>query len=346
MFAIVLIVPQGVVLLLRRRFTALRPRWLRLVTLELRRIGRPVTRLVGGIESCLVRVGSALGRGSRVFLGWCLRNRFESLVLFVVLLSTSGWAWSKIPISEGTEQGKGHLEFRLGLPKSLTLYEAQEIFKKFEAAFDARRDDLKIDSITAWFDSSHGELDLFFAPGVRIKAEEFFNEQKENMPKIPGVSFRLSGDMFSDDNWGKRLRVFLRGPDLDMLYATGDLIEKELSDTRRFPELDDVRMRRDDVRDEVRVIVQRELAQHYDVGARTISRMVSWAIRGAALPDYETEDRELPFWIRYDDSDKDSIEDLGSVLIYRPSGDPYDSRTSRPTTSTQARGRFDESMAR
>ena len=40
------------------------------------------------------------------------------------------------------------------------------------------------------------------------------------------------------------------------------------------------------------------------------------------MPDYETDDRELPFWIRYDDSDKENIDDLGSVLVYRPEGEP------------------------
>lgn len=261
-------------------------------------------------------------RWTGLFLGWCLRNRFESCVLFGSILLTTIFAFWAVEKGDEMSEGSSRIELQVTLPKNRSLEEAIHIFEQLEAVFDRRRAELGIRSITSWFDARDGEVNLFFDPGVRIRAEEFFDRAKSFLPRIPDVRVELGGDIYSEDRWGERLRVFVRGNDFPALREIGDRVEAELRDRTTFPELSNVLQVRQDERDEVQVRVRREVADHYGIDARAVSNMVSWAIRGAMLPDFETEERELPFWIRYQDADKEDVTELNAIPVYRPGGEP------------------------
>lgn len=315
-------VPQGAILLLRAKKRRKAPRRWRVLRVVWHRWTNRPRRYFDFFERVMLSLGARLNFWTQRVLGLCLAHRFEAFMVFGAILATSFWAWKKVPVTSDMESGQARIEYQVTLPKNRTFREANELFEQVEQVFDQRREELKIETITSWFNVQEGEFRLYFEPGVRIKAEDFFNEHKAILPKIPGVTIRISGDMFTAEDWGERLRVFVRGADLDTMYKIGEKVESELSNKGLFPELEDFRIQEDSARDEVRVTAAREIAQHYGINSQSIGRMVSWALRGAVLPDYQTEDRELPLWIRYDDADKEGIEELDSVPVYRPDGEP------------------------
>ncbi len=275
-----------------------------------------------GMDAASVLRPSRVNRWTQSFLDWCLRHRFEAFVLFALVVGSVWLISGRMKKSDDMGEGSSRVEFRVTLPKNTSLSEANDVFGRLEASLDARRDELGIRSLTSWFDSRDGNLNVFFEPGRRVRREEFFERIKPFLPRIADVRVELEGDVFSREGWGERVRVFVRGGDFRIVSELGDEVQRALLDREMFPEITDVVQAREDERDEVRVTVRRDWAQHHGIDAGSVGSMVSWAIRGAVLPDYETEDRELPFWIRYEDSDKENIDDLRAIPVYREDGVP------------------------
>ncbi|MBI4585532.1 MAG: efflux RND transporter permease subunit [Planctomycetes bacterium] len=283
------------------------------------------------------RLAGAAGRGSAVTGGglpmpgsfpnrWCegildrcLEHRFEAFLIFTLIFLSTWSASQLVKKNEGPIEGGSRMSFIVRLPKNLNLGEANDIFTRLEKVFDERREELRIRSITSWFDRRGGDLHLYFNRGVRVNEEEFFKKAEAMLPRIPDVKVRQGGDEYADENKGNRVRIYIRGTDLPTLFEIGDRVQREIK-SPAFPEVIDVALAGDQEEEEVQVTVNREWAQHYGINAGSVSNMVSWAIRGAMLPDYQTEDRELPFWIRYQDADKENVEELNAIPVYRPDG--------------------------
>jgi HAE1 family hydrophobic/amphiphilic exporter-1 len=279
----------------------------------------------GGAEAALGGAParhSGANRATRALLAWCLRHRLAALLAAGALLATTQLGFRLLPKADAPMDGPRRLQMRLELPKNFTLRQADGAFAQVEEAVRQAGKDLGIRSITCWFDSQGGDLNVFLEPGARIKEQEFFAAIGPQLPRLPGVTYRLGFEDFARDQGGERLRVFIQGNDLDALEEAAGLVQEELEDRRKFPELEQVARWREDEREEVRIQVERRAAQHFGVDTATVSRMVAWALRGAPLADFLVADRELPFWIRYSDADKENVEELNAIRIFRPGGEP------------------------
>ncbi|MCZ6795578.1 MAG: efflux RND transporter permease subunit [Planctomycetota bacterium] len=257
-------------------------------------------------------------------LAWCLRHRITALVVAGALLASMQLAFTWLPKADLNLDGPRGVQMSLELPPNTSLREANETFARVEDAVReaGERKDLGIKSITSWFDSRGGEVNVFFEPGRRMEEKEFFLIMKPELPKLPGVKFHLGFESFSRDMGRQRLRVFIQAQDYDRLVEAEEIVRRALEDSERFPQLGDVARWSEDERDEVTIEVDRRAAQQLGVDTATVSRMVSWALRGAPLPDFVVDDREYPFWVCYNDVIKESVHELKSILIHRPGQKP------------------------
>lgn len=254
---------------------------------------------------------------------WCIQNRLAAVVLAIGLLSTIGVAYRLLPKARFDMEGPSQVEIVLELPRNTTLEEANETFGFYERVVreKAKAANIAVESVTAWFDRRGGEMRVFFPPGESPPQEQFFRAI-EPLPRLPGVRCQLGHESFSEDRGEQRIRVFIEGNDYDRLEEAQSRVEAILSDREVFPELGDVARWSEDERDEVVVEVDRSAAQFFGLDTAGISRMVSWALRGALLPDFVAGEREYQFRVAYEDREKESVEELDSVLIYRPDGSP------------------------
>lgn len=252
---------------------------------------------------------------------WCIGHRTDALLLIFGFLAFTNMLFRNIPKNDLPMDGPRRLEIDLKLPKNFSIREADEVFATVEKSILARKAELRIRAVTCWFSPSEGEVNIFLEPGVTLKEQEFFALLKPHLPTLPGVTYRMGFEDFARNQGGQRVRVFVRGTDLARLEELGKEVKSTLEDRERFPELEEVTEWREVETEEVRVQVARRLAQEYGTDTATVSRMVSWALRGAMLPDFEREDREIPFWINHGERVKENIEVLSSVRVFRPGGE-------------------------
>ena len=256
----------------------------------------------------------------RSLLAWCLDHRLETMLLIVVLFFGVGKLAEKLPKATGDSQGRMQLRLSVRLPRNFSLGEANEAFSKIDSALIQRRDELGVRDVWSWFRSSGGTIALFLQPGSRVDEEKFFERVRGFLPKLAGVSYRMGDEDFHEEKEGHRLRVYVRGNDLDALNRLGVRVRAELEDSQRFPELVEVDEWRASEPGEVRVQVNRRLSQEYGIDTARVSRMVAWALRGAPLPDFQFEQREMPFWIAYEGGAKERLEDLNRIQVFGEDG--------------------------
>ena len=251
----------------------------------------------------------------------CNRHRIEAVIILFSCFGFSKLLYDAVPKNDMPPGGPRRLEVDLKLQKNFTLREADQVFAQVEKAILDRRQELEVQSVTSWFSAAEGEVNVFLENGSTIKEEDFLQKLKPLLPQLPGVTYRLGYEDFARDEGNQRLRIFVRGNDLNRLTEIGSLVEEELLRKDIFPELEEVSPWRETEAEEVRVEVARRLAQEYGTDTTSIARMIAWALRGAMLPDFEVDDREYPFWINYGERIKENVEEISAVRVFRKAGD-------------------------
>ncbi len=263
---------------------------------------------------------SLANRGTVAVLQWALTRRGRAYLACAAFLASTVLAFQLVGKKAANMEGPSRLQVRVELPKNFTLSEANDTFETIETAIREAGKPFAIDSITCWFDSQGGTLNMFPKTGHRVKEDEFFDHLRPRLPELAGVTYHLGFEDFGSDKGQQRLRIFIEGTDLEALDKAGRTVENALKDRARFPELREVQRWKDDEQEEVRILVNRRAAQHRGIDTTTVSRMVSWALRGATLPDFVVDDRERSFWIRYADADKENVEALNDILVFGSDG--------------------------
>lgn len=272
-------------------------------------------------------------------LHWCLRHRKRTALCAVLLLMSCGYAFQNLVKAEGNVDGPRGISLGLELPPNFTLGEADRVFARVEKDLREAGKEFGIRSVTSWFSSGGGDVRVFFEPGVRVKEEDFFRVVRPGLPRLPGVKYHIGFESFEEDKGDQRLRVFIVGRDYDRLVEAERTIRSTLENKALFPNLGDIASWSEKQREEVRVQVDRRAAQQVGVDTTTVSRMVSWALRGAALPDFLLGGREYPFWICYSDVQKENVEELDSILI--PTADGSATRLENVAVRRFAQGSGD-----
>jgi HAE1 family hydrophobic/amphiphilic exporter-1 len=72
---------------------------------------------------------------------------------------------------------------------------------------------------------------------------------------------------------------------------------------------------------EIAVRVDRERAAQYGFSAQDVASYIAVALRGAPLKEFRSAENEVPIWLRFQDSDSATIEDLRDFKLSRPDGE-------------------------
>ncbi len=263
---------------------------------------------------------SRLNRLTVRSVAWALSHRGAAFLIVTALLASTGTAWQQAGKEAMNMEGPERFQARVEMPKNFTLREADEHYAIIEAAIAKGGEQFGIRSINSWFDSQNGQINIFLEPGRRVKQADFYAAIRPHLPDLPGVSIRLGFEQFDGGGANQRMMLYVEANHFEGLDATASLVEDAMRESARFPYLKEVSRWREDELEEVRVAVDRRSATHRGIDTARVSMMVAWALRGSQLPDFVDDDRELPLWIRYDDADKESIDELGEVYVWNDRG--------------------------
>ncbi len=248
-------------------------------------------------------------------VAWPLRHRFlVGLVLVPLIVFGSGWMLlNKVPDNSPDAQELGSLEIE---------YEFSENFHyaKIEADYVGRvesfllenRERFKIADVFSRYGNDDARTNIYFEK-EDLSPEEIPLIRKQiadGLPVIPGAKIGLGRQGGAQNQeW---IMVSLYGEDPQTLVKLSAEAREQLLARPGFTQ---VNTPLDRAQEEVQIQLRRSLARKYGISSRSVSDVLAIVMRGRQVRGFRTSEGEVDITVWLAQSDRDSLEDLKSVIV-------------------------------
>jgi HAE1 family hydrophobic/amphiphilic exporter-1 len=288
--------------------------------------GREDAHPTGPLERPFRRAYEAtFGRINRWYarvLAVCLRRRLDMVIaVLVVFALTMGITKEQITFTDIQENEEAGFEIDVELPDTYTLEETEEWFLQAEAIVEQHAEELGLEGWFLFHLRTRGELQGWFTTprSTKLTPREVTERVVELIPPRPGIELTTGEEDQREDGQDEGVyRVTLTGEDPERLESLADDLSDALT---RVDGVLGVRKDSESAPNELGLVVDRDRVQRYGVDPRTLAGVVGYALRGQSLPKYRDKGKEIPVRVRYQESDRASLEDLASFYVPTESGD-------------------------
>ena len=280
-----------------------------------------------------------LNRAYDRWLTWSLARRFHlAAMILLVFAVTAAVPMSKVKFTEVQEEERSGFEINVEMPQNTTLEEAEEWFLAAEKVVESKKDELGLEGWFVFHRKVFGEVSGWFARPrtVDITAKEATKIVMDALPKKPGFKLTVGDDSESADRDAAKstYTVTLNGEDPDELEEVADELESQLVQVEGVL---GAKGGSEQALSELALVVDRQRAERYGVNPEAVAGVVGSALRGAALPKYRDQGKEIPVRVRFEEQDRESLTELGGFEVPTASGGvvPLSAVTSTRVLPTQ-----------
>ncbi len=253
-------------------------------------------------------------------LGWTLRHRFLTLVLFLTVASSSVLPLRALEITGDTsdQQYSVQINFRVHDPATVEVLEGH--IDQVEAWLDERKEDLGFDSMYSWYSENRGVMIRLYLPreeATKHALAAMRGKLQGNLPEIPGVKLQVG-----ESEWYRRRRgsdgrrmvaVSITGEDPEYLEVLASGVQRRLAE---IPEAIEVWGPDTQGQKELRILVDSDRATLAGVSPRTIAEAVGFAFRGRRLSRFQAEHGELEMVVGVPDRfEEGGVQVLSNLAI-------------------------------
>ncbi|HET6545314.1 MAG TPA: efflux RND transporter permease subunit [Rhodanobacteraceae bacterium] len=273
----------------------------------------PPPRFIGH-DNAISRLRARYAR----MIAWTLGHRGWTMlgVLGLLLLSF-------VPIGATTKDmfpaGETRsLQLRYDLNGSYRLPELEHSIGKVERFLLDHKKQFEIDMVYSYFDEKgETQTNILLTDDEQAKrpTSAIIEDIRKGLPKL--AIGEVGFDQQKSGASGEGLKLSLVGDSTGELH---DLAQSVIPVLKAVPGLRDVRLSERSVDREVAVHVDRERARQFGFSADDVAQYVAAALRGVALKEFRHGDSEIPVWLRFQNADTQSIEDIGGYTLRAPDG--------------------------
>ncbi len=265
-------------------------------------------------------------------LAWVLRNRLDAFVIALVLLASIQIPMNGMMRTDKQERDESQLVFSFEMPSGQSLQEAEEYMLAVEDTLMAHKANYNVESVRTSFSSEQGRVMLFFAEeedlewyqvawhdlsmlmGWREQGYLGYKEVEQDIRRRleipPGVRLQVNRENAEQDDL---VNVTLYGEDTRVLMGLAEEVERRLES---IPGLLSVNTDMDRGSTELQVRLDREQTQRYEVNPWEISSTISYALRGANVNKFHTDDgREVDIRVQFESYDDQNLQDLRNMTF-------------------------------
>jgi HAE1 family hydrophobic/amphiphilic exporter-1 len=259
-----------------------------------------------------------------------LRRRMD-----VVLISLLAMASLVVPMNPETgvrraldeNMGGRQVRFVYTMPQDVTLEEADVFFRELEQWFAAHRAEWNTSGEFIQVEYGFASVSLFFEPPrdgdppYRETGKQIF----EQLPEPPGWEKR-SDFSESDGARNTNFPVFIYGDDHRSVQDVKEALTLELAKVDGVVSV--LGSQRDDrQREELAISLDPVMSERLGISAGMVGNTIGYALRGSPLPRFHGEDREIDVWIRYQEEDREELDDLLEFKVPTKAGTTVPIRT-------------------
>jgi len=270
-----------------------------------------------GYEATFLR----LGRGYDRMLTFFLHRRLDMVLVLVAVFAITGVVSSKtIKFVDVQESERSGFSIDVEMPDNVSFEETEQWFLAAETVVESHADEFGLEGWFHFHRRTYGEIEGWFTNprSSDLTAREVTERVVEMLPEMPGIKLYTGEESQVEEDDGEDVHVVvLNGEDPDQLDAVADELETLLA---KVDGVLGVRGRQDRTPNEVGLVIDRDRAQRYGIDPRVVAGVVGYALRGASLPRYIDEGREVPVRVRFREEDRESIEELTNFQVPTASG--------------------------
>ncbi len=273
------------------------------------------------------RINVLLERGYERTLGGLNRFYVRSLAFFlprrlglVILLAavfalTFGWAFKKVNFVEQQEEDRTGFQLNVEASNEYGFEDLGEYFRAVEAVLERRKEEYGLKGYFIFFRPRYGSIEGWFAEDrtVRRTAKEVAADLLKELPKKPGIRIFQGDENRAEDAKGRAsFGVYLEGDDAADLDELASRIEPIFLGV---PGVVGVRRGEEASPSEMALRIDRDRAAASGVSPEVIAGLIGYALRGQQLPKYNEAGREIPVRIRFQESDRETMAELGGFQV-------------------------------
>jgi hydrophobic/amphiphilic exporter-1 (mainly G- bacteria), HAE1 family len=258
------------------------------------------------------------GRLSRIYtasLGHFLRRRLDLLLALVAaFVLTSVASKDRFEIVPMSEDDQAMFQISIEMPRSVTFPETQAYFRRAERELETLSGEFGLDYYVVFHQRYFGQIQGAIAADRRGEMSPRVMTERivERLPEMPGVEVRTGMMREADEETAAVETVTLFGEDARQL----DELARDLEDAfLRVPGVIGMRAGEQSRPNELALVLDRDLAQRQEVDPQTVAGLVGYALRGQPLPRVYLGGRDIPVRVRFEESDREGLAQLGSFAV-------------------------------
>jgi HAE1 family hydrophobic/amphiphilic exporter-1 len=265
-------------------------------------------------------------------LKWTLNHRIDATFIAILLLASVSFPMNHI---ESSDRGEGNInDFRMmfDVPNNYSIEKADDFFHKIEDFFEENREKYSVKTIDVRFSNVWGMVRVFLEPvedvewhsqvskwlrravgadvNEQMSRQDVIKDVKENIPQAPGVEMNIG--WMRDTSEDASVTVVLYGSDTSVLAGLSREVERRLE---TIPEIVSVDTDLEKGQEEIRVFVERDLAEKYGIPVQVIAGTLSYALRGIDLPEYHQGEKEVGVRVQLQKEDRETLDQLKNLAF-------------------------------
>lgn len=275
-------------------------------------------------------IGRAKVRPDPRWLSW-LRERYQRLLRAslrrpldsVMTLGAMGVLTMMIamPGVQCTDSDEGNINdfaVRFTVPPQADIYDRDDIVRAMEATVEEHREEwgVRVYRSRLEADDREGRMWVYLNMGGMERADVMEAARGEFPDDIPGVEVTVGWDGGMEQSAANQVNLSVTGEDTSLLASLAAEV------ARRVRSVEGVLAVHLDLEnegaDEIQLVVDRSAAARYGVSAQQIGMLVSYAMRGSALPDVLDGEREVPVSSRFSLQDRSDLDSLLAFDVWSP----------------------------
>ncbi|MFZ0427999.1 MAG: efflux RND transporter permease subunit [Acidobacteriota bacterium] len=247
-------------------------------------------------------------------MSWTLRHRYlVGLVVVPVVVVVSFYVLMQLPDSSYDAEEMTDLQIQYEFTENYHYAKIEQDFiNPVESYLQANQESFNIKDVYSYYANNEAATRIYFdKDNIRLEdLREIRRKIADGLPVIPGAQIRLGNQEGGENrNW---IGISLYGEDPARLM---DLAREARRRLLRSDQFSEIHTALDSGQQEVQLVLDRQLARHYNVSPQSVSNILGIVLRGREIRGYQTNDGEVNIWVKLQPGDREDLQDLESMVV-------------------------------
>ncbi len=197
---------------------------------------------------------------------------------------------------------------------NLTYRQTEKYINRVEEVLEEKKEELKVKQVYSFYADNRAGTTIYFDDRYlsEKRLKQIREDLREALPELAGVRLRFGDDEGGGAGGVATVGVTLFGEDMLMLEELALEVKRRLS---LVEGMTDVRTSIEKGAEEIKISLNRDLAQQYGISPQTVSGIMNLTFRGMPLRRFQMPDREVPMSISLSPEDRVGLHNLKNLLV-------------------------------